>query len=545
MPTRKRKPRNKKRSTRRMYGGEKIAAGTYGCVYKPPLRCQGSETRHSDSISKFLNKKKAKEEYEQYQLMNRIDPHRRFHLGIHDMCIPAEPDPTMNEDFRKDCSRIWKEGTSLNDYRILNEPDGGFELSDMRQQLVFTRKRPKKPIHSEKWNTFFRGMERILYGLVQFRKHGFVHQDIKGDNIVIDPNTLRFNYIDFGMLNKRTNIIQSILHPTTKKYRFYKVDFFLYYPPELFVLSNYPERYKLLMQTSFSRPEKANQMYEDLKKLYTTTLQTSEDKHVTNVREIDAENMDAMYRRSQFRFPDTLDEYFKTFSSGKLNEIIEKWDIYSLGYTLALLWKLYFGRPFTEEILPPPYHKHPFMEFRNIIAKMISLDYRERLSPDEVYSMYRSAYKNLFETTLNPLYPSLRMVPPMIDRGSHSVSTSMSSTSSTSTSASSQKSQKSRKSSRGAIPSVSIPIGRLEMNLDRPRRSRKSKSSKTTKSRERRKSSSKTVRIDSSQSRKTRQPVFSVIKKPSTTRRRKPTRTPVRTSPPMTRNRRRRLGLKL
>jgi len=530
---RRRRHTHKKRYSNRMRGGEKIAAGTYGCVYKPPLRCQGSDVRPADTISKFLKKEKAQEEFEQYTVMKRIDPHRRFHLGIHEMCIPAEPDPAMNEDFREDCSRIWKPHTSRKNYRILNEPDGGFELGDVHQKLTFTRKRPKKPIHSEKWNTFFRGMERILYGLVQLKKHGYVHQDIKGENIVIHPNTFHFNYIDFGMLSKRTEIVKSILQPELYRYRFYKVDFFVYYPPELFILSNYPERVQSIIQHSITRPEKARQLYEKLKREYHTTLNDSDDKHTIRTREYDKDILEKKYQRSQYQFPETVDEYVKRYASKHLNEIMEKWDVYSLGYTLASLWPIYFDRPFTEEILPPPYRKHPFMELRTMIAKMISLDYRERPSPEEVYAMYRNAYTNLFESTLKPLYPSLRRVPPMIDRGSHSVSSSSSGSSGSSGSkhsirsviistspkktkkiASFRFSKLSKSPRTQKIPVVSIPVAPLE---DLARQSPKGS--------------------------KSRLPVRSIIKPPSATRKR--TSKPTRTSPPMTRARRRRLGIQL
>lgn len=546
------KPRYTKRT--RMYGGEKIAQGTYGCVYNPPLRCKGSNERPPYTISKFLTKKKAQEEYDEYQEMFRIDPLYRFHLGIKDMCVPEEPDPTMNEDFREDCKHIWNENTSLDDYRILIEPDGGFEFDDIRHNLSFTRKRPKTPIHAEKWNTLFHGMERMFYGLVKMKKNGYVHQDIKGDNIVIDPNTFHFNYIDFGFLAQRTHIIQRILKKQPTKYRFDKLDFFKYYPPELFVLSNYQERYKSLMRLSITQPENALRRYEQLKEEYHTRLSTSENKHTKRVREDEVEDLDVPHRRSQFRFPETLDEYLKAYSSSKLNEMLEKWDVFSLGYMMTSLWKPYFKQPFTEESIPA-YKKHPFMALRTLIANMIALEYRTRASPEEAYAMFREAYQTVFDTLLHPIDPSLRIPPPLLDRGTFSASTTSSSASSGSSASSSpsapivkrsfHKSRKSRKSPHASVrkkakskksnksmklPSVSIPVGRIEQPTRPPSQPDKE--------------SYKTIRIQE------RLPHFSAITKQPSTRKqtrnptRKPTR-PTRKSPPMTRNRLRRLGLQL
>lgn len=545
--------KNPKYTRRHMNGGEKIAQGTYGCVYNPPLRCKGSDERPPYTISKFLNKRNAEKEYDEYQVMFRIDPLYRFHLGIKDICVPEEPDPTMNEDFREDCSHIWKENTSLEDYRILIEPDGGFEFDDIRHNLSFTRKRPKTSIHAEKWNTLFHGMERMFYGLVKMKKNGYVHQDIKGDNIVVDSNTFHFNYIDFGMLAERTYIIQTILKGQPTKYRFDKLDFFKYYPPELFVLSNYQERYKSLMRLSITQPENAVRRYEQLKEEYHTRLSTSENKHTKRVREDEVEDLDVPYRRSQFRFPETLDEYLKAYSSSKLNEMLEKWDVFSIGYMMTSLWRTYFKQPFTEDIIPS-HKKHPFMALRTMIANMIGLDYRTRASPEEVYAMFREAYQSVFDRLLHPIDPSLRMYPPLLDRGTFSASTTSSSASSASSGSSSpsaslsiakrpsRKSHKSRKShttpqtsvgkrtkskKSTKLASVSIPVGRIEQP---PRQSGKE--------------SYKTIHIEE------RLPQFSAITKQPSTRKptrkstRKPTR-PTRKSPPMTRNRLRRLGLQL
>ena len=45
-------------------GGKVIAAGGFGCIFKPSLKCKGSEQKQkSDNISKLMSVKHANDEY--------------------------------------------------------------------------------------------------------------------------------------------------------------------------------------------------------------------------------------------------------------------------------------------------------------------------------------------------------------------------------------------------------------------------------------------------------------------------------------------------
>ena len=47
-----------------LIGGEAIAAGGFGCVFRPALKCEGASNRTS-GVSKLLTKQYAKSEYDE------------------------------------------------------------------------------------------------------------------------------------------------------------------------------------------------------------------------------------------------------------------------------------------------------------------------------------------------------------------------------------------------------------------------------------------------------------------------------------------------
>ena len=45
-----------------MKGGKVIGSGTYGCVFKPPLKCEDQDERPENYISKFMFTRNARYE---------------------------------------------------------------------------------------------------------------------------------------------------------------------------------------------------------------------------------------------------------------------------------------------------------------------------------------------------------------------------------------------------------------------------------------------------------------------------------------------------
>jgi serine/threonine protein kinase len=80
-------------------------------------------------------------------------------------------------------------GTSL-----LIMKNGGINLFDYGKT--------KKPIP----DTFWWELQRIIRGIKLFLDNGYLHYDIKPDNMVYDEQINRVNFIDFGLMRKKSDI---------------------------------------------------------------------------------------------------------------------------------------------------------------------------------------------------------------------------------------------------------------------------------------------------------------------------------------------------
>ena len=65
-----------------------IGYGTFGCIYKPPIKCSNKTRRinYATKIAKLLTKKSADSEYEEYNIVSKIDPKNKYHLGKPVLC---------------------------------------------------------------------------------------------------------------------------------------------------------------------------------------------------------------------------------------------------------------------------------------------------------------------------------------------------------------------------------------------------------------------------------------------------------------------------
>lgn len=76
-----------------------------------------------------------------------------------------------------------------------------------------------------------------------FKKHDIVHYDLKPQNIVFNPETKKFMFIDFGLMNTKTNIITKSIASNN-----YTANFHWSYPIDNgFLDKDYFEYYKNLV----------------------------------------------------------------------------------------------------------------------------------------------------------------------------------------------------------------------------------------------------------------------------------------------------------
>ena len=176
-----------------------IGQGTYGCVHKPSLKCKSRKKNYKNKISKYLLTKYADTEMKEYNKINKVDPEKNFFLGKPTKCLPDDNNKTKQAikpcNFNKD----------IEHFSLLVMNDGGEDLEQFATRFA------KLPVTNEnikKMELFWIEAQRILLGLTVFQEKGVVHNDLKAQNIVYNEELNRMNFIDFGMMTTKNNIIK-------------------------------------------------------------------------------------------------------------------------------------------------------------------------------------------------------------------------------------------------------------------------------------------------------------------------------------------------
>ncbi len=151
-----------------------IGAGTYGCIYKPTLKCKG-ENIQRPGVSKILDSNSAKKEYDNIKEIHNIRDHKKYYIVAEHKCLATEPYP-------KSCIAVDDD----DDASLLFYEDGGKDLSYLLKSKKYT------------FEQIMIGMTNIFKGVTLMNEIGKYHNDIKPDNIIVD-DTGKFRLIDFGL----------------------------------------------------------------------------------------------------------------------------------------------------------------------------------------------------------------------------------------------------------------------------------------------------------------------------------------------------------
>ena len=189
-----------------------IGEGAYGCVLKPSIKCKNKDKQHSsidytNRVSKIMTSKNATDELKDFLVINKIDPHFKYHLETPILCKPTISKTTI-EDLKK-CKNISyaKVLSDPNDYKILVYPYGGQDLNQFCKNGIYDF--INSPEVDANICTFWIEVLHLFKGLELFKKKNIIHYDIKPQNILFDPNTLSLKFIDFGLMQMKQDIIDS------------------------------------------------------------------------------------------------------------------------------------------------------------------------------------------------------------------------------------------------------------------------------------------------------------------------------------------------
>ena len=190
-----------------------IGKGSYGCLYKPSITCHHSSENvpsdfdYSKYVSKLTKDTEAVRESTEIYKINQIDPEEKYHLGKSIVCKPK----INGGEYRRilsECNPITT--ISPTELRILLIKDGGKSLYDYIKELNVN---PKVANYlSENKDTivdkFLIGAYNLFIGLRDFKAAGLVHNDIKPQNILIDPETGKMVFIDFGQMKTKAELVE-------------------------------------------------------------------------------------------------------------------------------------------------------------------------------------------------------------------------------------------------------------------------------------------------------------------------------------------------
>jgi len=302
-------------------GGEFVGKGAYGCTFYPAVECADTVVASSSEIGKvFSDEGTADDELKNVSILARIDPQQHYFLYPHRKCT-VTINRAAAEDKKRKCDGI--SAAALNGQRVLDQlllEHGGKDLF--------------KFAHSEYPNKTLSRVQavRLCYRAFEavrlLAQSGWVHQDIKPDNIVHGPRGTRI--IDFGSLMPASQFYCVVPGAVQCPITNYMIDRDHAYP--------------------YSGPE--NRIVHEHKSVSNTTFRNSEMSSLMKL--VDFQTLRSIVNPQKFK--DSIKRYVALMNKKSQSErviilrahrVAEKVDVYSMGAVLLQLGMLL--RPAAQE----------------------------------------------------------------------------------------------------------------------------------------------------------------------------------------------------
>jgi serine/threonine protein kinase len=167
---------------------ELISKGSYGCVYKPGIKCNVEDKIDKKIITKvqLLNKTALKEMKISDKIINKIHNYKHNYAPIISSC---EVDMKEISNEVKDCE-VLKEG----DHFILNKLNYAGNTT-LIQMLFNIKKKSNKLFLRHYFNSYL----KLFDSIKKLNDIGIIHLDIKGNNIIYSNLHSNPIIIDFGL----------------------------------------------------------------------------------------------------------------------------------------------------------------------------------------------------------------------------------------------------------------------------------------------------------------------------------------------------------
>ena len=363
-------------------GGKLLGTGSYGCVFKPSLKCRNKrKVKNINSLSKIYFREEglveADKEYDINSQIKNIKGYNNWASIYTEQCSPESYYNMKNEEEELDeCENLHKNANIV----MLQGTYGGDDLDTYVVDNIIHSYHLNNPIFIDKYQGYLKLFKNILKGLADMNKHHMCHLDIKLQNMVINKNVIKL--IDFGLSNNSMNDLDKINKRAYSELRNIS-RFYPPYPPEYIyscTYGNYQEvlNKELLLLRNKDPPRK----YHDfLKEIHEDLVEdvTDFDKYIKNLIIRNLEN---------------------PLSTDEKKKIYDKIDVYSVGMLFITIFKSIneIENLIDEEVLKI-INDPKINPFIFLACKMIQLDYTKRISAADAYTEYCKILKQVTKRT--------------------------------------------------------------------------------------------------------------------------------------------------
>lgn len=348
-----------------------IGHGTYGCIYRPPIKCSKKNKlriNYANKISKLLTSKNAQKEYDEYSRVSNVDKTNEYHLGKPVLC-DADPEDLKAKTGAHECKKY---ETNKHDdaFRLLISDYGGITLTVLCDTLTENNSQ-----------LFFTNAAKLLRGLELFSKNGIVHRDIKPGNILYQ-STGKLVFIDFGLTDDIDDFIKKIKSGEKS------IKFHWSYPLEYGVASE-----ELFNKIKKSGDRELDKMISEINKMI---LNKEYNDDVSTIQEQFEKTFEFMENKlSPMNITKKETFIFETIYSIKhfegnydafLKHMVKSMDTYAIGFTLNFVLNTAYDKGFVSDEF--------YKDAHELFERMFAFDINERLSN---VTEIRKYYENIVD----------------------------------------------------------------------------------------------------------------------------------------------------
>jgi serine/threonine protein kinase len=348
-----------------------IASGTYGCVIKPNLNCNGTFGK-SNTISKFffdeidyINEKNI------HKKIENIDKKHEFTIKMVSSCKIS-----LTPEIKKKINKLNLCDLKTDEIHQIIYEYGGYDLD-----IFFN----KQSINFNKFNfyIFLQKFFNIFYGLSKLNKNDLIHFDIKINNILYNINKEKFHIIDFGLLISKSKLY------TNHIVNSFKNNQHAFYPNDFNIISyiNNGIFYKNLNEYKLNSDLFILFINDEIDIIKNNYKFNNNDPYLKEILDIYNYFKIDMFKNFDYKFFEKI--FIKKIDINKLcKDIAGKLDVYMIGLALYEITIIIFTKFYNN----PSIKKIP-IELFSLIKKMLILNPCKRISIHKAKTEYKAIMK--------------------------------------------------------------------------------------------------------------------------------------------------------